>query len=162
MTDCAPSNPAHHAHGAHGRDHGSGRDRHAGHSVQVFRDKFWATLLLSVPTIVWAPMIQHWFGYQAPGGPVTSRWVPAVFGTLVFGYGGLVFLRGAVGEIRDRETADIAIRASLTGHFVYSTLHTNDAPSAITRLTRSNCRSKNHRARTRKCSSGSRSSRGLL
>ena len=40
-----------------------------------------------------------------------------------------------VGEIRDRETADIAIRASLTGHFVYSTLHTNDAPSAISRLT---------------------------
>ncbi len=40
-----------------------------------------------------------------------------------------------VGEIRDRETADIAIRSSLTGHYVYSTLHTNDAPSAITRLT---------------------------
>src|SRR5580700_11188551 len=40
-----------------------------------------------------------------------------------------------IGEIRDRETADIAIRAALTGHFVYSTLHTNDAPSAVTRLT---------------------------
>lgn len=40
-----------------------------------------------------------------------------------------------VGEIRDRETADVAIRAALTGHFVYSTLHTNDAPSAVTRLT---------------------------
>ncbi len=40
-----------------------------------------------------------------------------------------------VGEIRDRETADTAIRSALTGHFVYSTLHTNDAPSAITRLT---------------------------
>lgn len=39
-----------------------------------------------------------------------------------------------VGEIRDEETADIAIRASLTGHLVLSTLHTNDAPSAITRL----------------------------
>jgi len=39
-----------------------------------------------------------------------------------------------VGEIRDRETADIAIRSALTGHFVFSTLHTNDAPSAITRL----------------------------
>jgi general secretion pathway protein E len=38
-------------------------------------------------------------------------------------------------QIRDQETADIAIRAALTGHFVYSTLHTNDAPSAITRLT---------------------------
>jgi general secretion pathway protein E len=40
-----------------------------------------------------------------------------------------------VGEVRDRETADIAIRSALTGHFVFSTLHTNDAPSAITRLT---------------------------
>jgi type IV pilus assembly protein PilB len=39
-----------------------------------------------------------------------------------------------VGEIRDNETAEIAIQASLTGHFVFSTLHTNDAPSAITRL----------------------------
>ena len=39
-----------------------------------------------------------------------------------------------VGEIRDRETADVAIRAALTGHLVFSTLHTNDAPSAVTRL----------------------------
>jgi type IV pilus assembly protein PilB len=39
-----------------------------------------------------------------------------------------------VGEIRDRETAEMAIQASLTGHLVFSTLHTNDAPSAITRL----------------------------
>jgi general secretion pathway protein E len=39
-----------------------------------------------------------------------------------------------VGEIRDRETADVAIQAALTGHLVLSTLHTNDAPSAITRL----------------------------
>jgi len=40
-----------------------------------------------------------------------------------------------IGEIRDQETAQIAIEASLTGHLVLSTLHTNDAPSAITRLT---------------------------
>jgi type IV pilus assembly protein PilB len=39
-----------------------------------------------------------------------------------------------VGEIRDRETAQIAIESALTGHLVLSTLHTNDAPSAITRL----------------------------
>jgi type II secretory ATPase GspE/PulE/Tfp pilus assembly ATPase PilB-like protein len=38
-----------------------------------------------------------------------------------------------VGEIRDRDTADIAIRAALTGHLVFSTLHTNDAPGAVTR-----------------------------
>ncbi len=39
-----------------------------------------------------------------------------------------------IGEIRDLETAEIAIRAALTGHLVFSTLHTNDAPSAVTRL----------------------------
>ncbi len=39
-----------------------------------------------------------------------------------------------VGEIRDRETAEIALNAALTGHLVFSTLHTNDAPSAVTRL----------------------------
>ena len=39
-----------------------------------------------------------------------------------------------IGEIRDRETADIAVQASLTGHLVFSTLHTNDAPGALTRL----------------------------
>ncbi len=39
-----------------------------------------------------------------------------------------------VGEIRDKEVADVAIQAALTGHLVFSTLHTNDAPSAITRL----------------------------
>ena len=41
-----------------------------------------------------------------------------------------------VGEIRDQETAEIAIQAALTGHLVFSTLHTNDAPSALTRLNR--------------------------
>ena len=39
-----------------------------------------------------------------------------------------------VGEIRDRETADMAVQAALTGHLVLSTLHTNDAPTAVTRL----------------------------
>ena len=39
-----------------------------------------------------------------------------------------------IGEIRDHETAQIAIEAALTGHLVLSTLHTNDAPSAVTRL----------------------------
>src|SRR5262245_44945319 len=87
----------------HGPDHrGSGHDKHAGHSVEMFRHKFWGTLLLSIPPVIWAPMIQHWFGYEAPGGPVASRWIPAVFGTLVFGYGGWVFVQGAMSEIRDR------------------------------------------------------------
>ena len=89
------------AHRAHESHVGVSHDKHAGHSVEMFRDKFWGTFLLSVPTIVWAPMIQHWFGYEAPGASAASRWVPAIFGTLVFGYGGLVFIKGAIGEIRD-------------------------------------------------------------
>ena len=64
----------------------------------------------------------------------------------VSGKAGLTFARGLrsilrhdpdvilVGEIRDRETAEIAVQASLTGHLVFSTLHTNDAPGALTRL----------------------------
>ena len=44
-----------------------------------------------------------------------------------------------VGEIRDLETAEIAIQAALTGHLVFSTLHTNDAPGAITRLQDMGC-----------------------
>src|SRR5690348_2145628 len=83
----------HEVHGPH-----AAHDRHAGHSVEMFRRKFWGTLLVSIPAVVWAPMVQHWFGYQAPGGPIASRWVPAFFGTLVFAYGGAVFLRGAAGE----------------------------------------------------------------
>jgi len=84
------------AHRAHESHEGAGHDQHAGHSVEMFRDKFWGTLLLSVPTIVWAPMIQHWFGYEAPGGGVASRWIPAIFGTLVFVYGGYRVIRGDI------------------------------------------------------------------
>jgi Cu2+-exporting ATPase len=76
---------------------------HAGHSLEMFRRKFWGTLLLSIPTVIWAPMIQHWFGYQALGGPGASRWISAAFGTLVFTYGGWVFIKGAIGELADRQ-----------------------------------------------------------
>jgi Cu2+-exporting ATPase len=68
----------------------------------MFRRKFWGTLLLSIPTLVWSPMIQHWFDYQAIGGAPATRWIPAIFGSLVFAYGGWVFIKGAVGELTDR------------------------------------------------------------
>jgi len=75
----------HAAHGAPGDpDAHAGHDKHAGHSVEMFRRKFFGTLLLSIPTLVWSPMIQHWLGYAAWGGPGASRWIPALFGTLVF------------------------------------------------------------------------------
>ena len=93
---------AHGERATHGGDLAAGHDTHAGHSIDMFRRQFWGTLVLSIPTILWSPMIQHWFGYTAPGGATASRWVPAIFGTLVFAYGGRVFIRGAIGELRAR------------------------------------------------------------
>src|SRR5262245_24339625 len=79
----------------------AGHDRHAGHSVAMFRDKFWLSLLLTIPVVFWSHEVQHWLGYTAPTFP-GSAYIPAVLGTVVFFYGGLVFLRGAVGELADR------------------------------------------------------------
>ena len=87
----------------------------------MFRQKFWGTLLLSIPTLVWAPMIQHWFGYTAPGGAVASRWIPAVFGSLVYAYGGWVFLRGARRELADRQPGMMTLIAlAISVAFVFS------------------------------------------
>ncbi|MGH7309484.1 MAG: copper-translocating P-type ATPase [Candidatus Rokuibacteriota bacterium] len=87
----------------------------------MFRRKFWGTLLLSIPTLVWAPMIQHWFGYEAWGGPDASRWITALFGTLVFAYGGWVFIKGAIGELADRRPGMMTLIAlAITVAFVFS------------------------------------------
>ena len=84
----------------HGGAH-EGHDAHAGHSVAMFRDKFWISLLLTIPTLVWGHLLQRAFGYTSgviPG----ARWIPAVFGTAVFLYGGRPFIRGAIRELRHR------------------------------------------------------------
>ena len=87
----------------------------------MFRQKFLGTLLLSIPTIVWAPMIQQWFRYEAPGGAAASRWIPALFGTFVFGYGGWVFIRGAKGELVDRRPGMMTLIAlAITVAFTFS------------------------------------------
>src|SRR5262245_59561796 len=84
------------SHGEH-----AGHDRHAGHSVEMFRDRFWITLALTIPTLVWSHMIQNWFGFRVPSLP-GGAYVLAVFGTAVYMYGGWVFLAGGIREIRDR------------------------------------------------------------
>ena len=97
--------PHHHAPAQHQMRKGHGahaaHDKHAGHSVAMFRDKFWISLLLTLPTLVWGHMLQRAFGYTAPHFP-GSHWIPPVFGTAVFAYGGWPFLQGAVRELRAR------------------------------------------------------------
>jgi len=90
------------AHDAGHDGHPAGHDKHAGHSVAMFRDKFWLSLALTIPVLVWSRDPQAWLRYTAPQFP-GSDWIPAVLGTIVFGYGGLVFLRGAAGELRGRQ-----------------------------------------------------------
>jgi P-type Cu2+ transporter len=77
-------------------------DRHAGHSVAMFRDKFWLSLALTIPVVFWSTDVQHWLGYTAPSFP-GSKFIPAILGTLVFVYGGLVFIRGAWSELADHK-----------------------------------------------------------
>jgi P-type Cu2+ transporter len=79
-----------------------GHDRHAGHSVAMFRDKFWLSFALTIPVVIWSSDVQGWFGYTAPVFP-GSRLIPAVLGTLVFIYGGLVFVRGARHELAEHK-----------------------------------------------------------
>ena len=67
----------------------------------MFRDRFWITLGLTIPTLVWSEMIQEWLGFTAPSFP-GSLYIAPVFGTAVYLYGGWVFLAGAVRELRDR------------------------------------------------------------
>ncbi len=80
----------------------AGHDRHAGHSAAMFRDKFWLSLVLTIPVVLVSRDVQGWLGYRLPTFP-GDAYAAALLGTVVFLYGGLVFLRGAVIELRDRQ-----------------------------------------------------------
>ncbi|MDQ1598131.1 MAG: P-type Cu2+ transporter, partial [Microbacteriaceae bacterium] len=82
-------------------DH-AGHEGHAGHDPAVFKRKFLLSLALTIPTLVFSTGLQNILGL---GGPrfAGSQYIPAVFGVALFLYGGLVFLRSAVGELRSRQ-----------------------------------------------------------
>ncbi len=86
----------HKHHGEH-QEH----DKHAGHSVAMFKDKFWLSLILTLPVLAYSEMIQHWLNFTPPAFPGSS-YVPFVLSTIIFFYGGMVFLKSAIGELRAR------------------------------------------------------------
>ncbi len=88
-------------HEAMGHDAHGGHDKHAGHSVEMFRSRFWITLLLSIPVVLYSPMVQEWLRFSMPAFP-GSNLVSPVLGTIVFFYGGSVFLKGGWDELRSR------------------------------------------------------------
>jgi P-type Cu2+ transporter len=103
-------------------------DRHGGHSVAMFRDRFWIALVLTVPTVTWSAMIQHWFGYTAPSF-AGAEWIPPLFGTAVYLYGGWPFLKGAVQELRARLPGMMTlISLAISVAFVFSLAVSFGAP----------------------------------
>jgi len=85
-----------------GPDAHAGHDAHAAHDPNVFRRQFWIVLLLTIPVVLWSDEVQHWLGYRALAFP-GSAWIPAVIGSVIFLYGGRVFLEGALVEVSNRQ-----------------------------------------------------------
>ena len=96
------SSAPHGAHASHRAGGHGAHDEHAGHSVAMFRDRFWLSVLLTIPVLLWSVMVQDWLGFTAPTFGLSSR-IPAILGTVVFVYGGMPFMRGGVREVRDRQ-----------------------------------------------------------
>jgi Cu2+-exporting ATPase len=97
----AAEEAGHQAHAGHDAHTGHDAGGHAGHA-EIYRRRFWITLILSIPVLLFSEMIQDWFNYSLPEFPGDNLVVP-VFGTIVFLYGGSVFLTGGWQELRARK-----------------------------------------------------------
>jgi Cu2+-exporting ATPase len=118
-TDAHADHGSRQEHGKVSTDHAR-HDQHTGHSPEMFRDKFWLSLALTVPVVFWSAHIQELLRYRAPGF-TGSAWIPAVLGTVVFLYGGLVFLQGAWRELVARLPGMMTlISLAITVAFVFS------------------------------------------
>lgn len=102
-------------------DHGS-HEHHADHTghEQMFRQRFWVSLILTIPVLLFSPMIQEWFGFSMPEFP-GSELVGPGFAIIIFLYGGLPFLQMAVPEVRNRKPGMMTlISLAITVAFAYS------------------------------------------
>ena len=93
---------------------------HAGHSTAMFRERFWWSLILSIPVVIFSPMVAHLLGYPLPAFP-GSTWVPPVLATIIFVYGGTPFLKGGWKELKSRQPGMMLLIAmAITVAFVAS------------------------------------------
>jgi Cu2+-exporting ATPase len=97
-------------------------DDHGGHAKHehMFRRRFWVSLALSIPVLLFSTTLQGWLGYTMPEFP-GSQWITPVFSVIVFFYGGLPFLKMAVPELRKRQPGMMTlISLAIIVAFVYS------------------------------------------
>lgn len=117
--DCCPQNNSHHNHANH-NEH-NGHDKHAGHSVAMFRDKFWLSLILSLPLIFYADVVQKFFRYKAPVFD-GLEYILFALATAVFFYGGWVFIKSAYYELKAKLPGMMTLIAlAITTAYLYST-----------------------------------------
>lgn len=110
-----------HPHSALDEDHQvHGHGEHAGHSTAMFRERFWWSLILSIPVVIFSPMVAHLLGYPLPEFP-GSTWIPPVLDTIIFVYGGTPFLKGGWKEVKSRQPGMMLLIAmAITVAFVAS------------------------------------------
>lgn len=106
-----------HGHSNHNQqDHGTD---HSGHE-EMFRRKFWVSLILSVPVLLYSSTLQGWLGFSMPVFP-GSQWITPVFSIVVFWYGGVPFLKMALPELKKGKPGMMMlISLAITVAFVYS------------------------------------------
>lgn len=100
----------------------AGNKKHVDHSghEQMFRTRFYWSLLLSIPVLVYSPMLQRFLNFTAPDFP-GSIWIPFIFSLIIFGYGGVPFLKMAVPEIQNRKPGMMTlISLAISVAFLYS------------------------------------------
>lgn len=103
----------------HEEAHSGSHTDHSGHE-QLFRQRFWVCLLLSIPVLVYSEMLQMWFGFTAPVFP-GSGWIGTILAVVIFVYGGLPFLQMALPEIRQRKPGMMTlISLAISVAFIYS------------------------------------------
>ncbi len=108
-------------HGNHTENFGQNkRNNHAGHNPDTFRRKFWISLFLTFPVVYWSVHIQMLLGYQAPEF-LGSQWISPVLSTIIFFYGGWVFISGAWRELTNRIPGMMTLIAlAITVAFLFS------------------------------------------
>jgi Cu2+-exporting ATPase len=98
--------------------HGAHTD-HSGHEM-MFRNRFWVSLALSVPVLLYSEMLQMWLGFSMPAF-LGSQWIGPIFAIIVFVYGGIPFLQMAVPELKNRQPGMMTlISLAISVAFFYS------------------------------------------
>lgn len=103
-------------------------DKHTGHSTEMFLRKFWINLILTVPILLYADVVKNLLGWSPPEFPGTI-YLPLVLGSIIFFYGGWVFLVGAYRELKARLPGMMTlIGIAISAAYFYSVYATFGAP----------------------------------